>query len=230
VLATAIIGLLAPTFLPTFPGLAYDTLSGLFLSVTVWLALGVVWSILGQFVWVYFSAIRGLHQLGKQPLRLKPFHEDPMLGVRPIGVLSLTLALAYLTPLGLFTLGIILVGAALSAATPLVSGLASLGVVLFFLPLNSTHQQMLQAKQRAQTELRTQFSELWRGSSNPGGEASSGALSRVERLLMLEIAKREAAALPTWPFDTRILGRLAAIILSLIAIVLARVVSVALNL
>lgn len=237
VLTAAIVGLFfqggaLPQPQPAEPGLALDALRYVFLSFALGLSFVLQFGILGQFVWVYFSAIRGLHQLGKQPLRLKPFHEDPMLGARPIGVLSLALALAYQTPLGLFALGFFLLddAPAQTAGAVLLTVLVPLGVVLFFLPLNSTHQQMVQAKQRAQAALRTQFSELWIGSGNPGGEASPGTPSRVERLLMLDMAQRQAAALPTWPFDTRILGRLAAIILSLIAIVLARVVSVALQL
>lgn len=46
-------------------------------------------------------------------------------------------------------------------------------------------------------------------------------LTRIEKLLTLETTKREVASISTWPFDTHILGRFAAIVISIVAILLA---------
>src|SRR5207244_5959190 len=50
---------------------------------------------LGSFLWVYLTSLRGLHQLGREGLRLMPSREDPTLGLRRLGSISLSLAFAY---------------------------------------------------------------------------------------------------------------------------------------
>src|SRR2546427_453805 len=58
--------------------------------------------------WVYFSSVWGLHKLGKQPLRLKSFYQDRMMGLRPMGSLSLSLAFAYFSVFALQALVLLL--------------------------------------------------------------------------------------------------------------------------
>ena len=61
---------------------------------------------------------------------------------------------------------------------------------------------------------------------NPNTGQQSETLSRLTDVLTLKFVITD---IPTWPFDTRIVGRLAAIILSVVAIILARVIAIALN-
>lgn len=67
-------------------------------------------------------------------------------------------------------------------------------------------------------------------SDNPSSDASEASLSRIEKLLALEVNERKVAAIQTWPFDTKVLGRLVAIILSVIAILLSQIIAIGLGL
>ena len=186
------------------------------------------------FLWVYFRSIRGAHVLGKEPLRLKPYHEDPMMGLRPLGLLSLSLALAHFVGLGLLTVAISLEpGASPPEAAILPVVLILLGILLFFLPLYRVHGMMVRERQRAQALARSQYTRLAQGQDNPGSDGSDTMMAEVRNILAdlrdafrLDMEDRRIAAIPTWPFDTRILGRLAVIVLSVMAILLARIITV----
>ncbi len=175
----------------------------------------------------------GLHELGREPLKLKPYYEDNLLGTRPLGSLSLTLALAYFVGLGL---GIFSVSFALtlSQQRTLILGILFsflfLGVALFVLPLRSVHRRMIQVKRREQLLLRNQFSETFRAFTNPGPEDMRQILIRMANMHAFEATEKKVASIATWPFDTAILGRLTAIILAVMATIIARFIIVALHL
>ena len=187
------------------------------------------------FIWVYASSLRGLHELGKGMLRLKPFYEDGMLGSRPLGSFSLRLAFSYLNPLGLVLLATSIVPD--PSTTVLLSILTAVGVVMFFLPLNSIHQAMLESKRKEQASIRAQLRQVMQRSSIMDKEASDATLKDLEirlsdlaELQALDMAQREVASIHTWPFDTQILGKLTVIILSVTAAVIARLIILAANL
>lgn len=189
--------------------------------------------IFGTFAWVYFSSILGLHKLGKKPLKLKSIYEDRMLGVRPIGSLSLSLTFTYLAGLSILTLVPIVVWPNTSSPsyTWLLSVLALLGVVFFFFPLNTIHKKMLDVKHREQEAYRKLFSKAIQKQTESRTQVSESSLSdirevliRLTTLLTVGITKEEAAAIPTWPFDTPILGRFSAMILSIITILIANII------
>ena len=187
----------------------------------------LVFAVFATFIWVYFSSIWGLHKLGKAHLKLKSFNEDPMLGVRPIGSISLSLALAYFTGLGGLGLLISLGPTIELPSIVLLSLLIPLGAAMFFLPLNSIHQRMLEGKQREQSSIRSRFSQLVNASNTSESEVSQSSVAYLKNLFMFEVLKtdeRRVTAMPTWPFDTRVLGRLAAIVLTVVAIIIARVI------
>lgn len=122
---------------------------------------GLVVTGLFTFVWVYFSSLWGLYKLGKQPLKLKPYYEDTTLGVRPVGSLSLSLAFAYFIGIGLFALS----GAVTGTPPPpnviaFFSATVLLGVIMFFLPLNSIHRRMAQEKRREHGLVRNKLVEV----------------------------------------------------------------------
>jgi len=186
--------------------------------------------IFGTFAWVYFSSIRGLHILGKKPLKLKSIYEDRMLGVRPIGSLSLSFAFTYFVGLIILTLVPIVVWP--NPLSPSYIGLLSvltlLGVIFFFLPLNTIHKKMLDVKHREQEALRKQFSRAIQKQTESRTQVSESSLSvirevliRLTTVLTIDISKKEVAAIPTWPFDAPIISRLAAMIFSIIAILIA---------
>ena len=94
---------------------------------------------------------------------------------------------------------------------------------MFFLPLLGVRRQMLTSKQVLQTGIRTRWAallaDIQRSPVQAGGatiESLQDNLVSVKGLLSLEVAERKANAISTWPFDTTILRKLAAIILSLL--------------
>jgi hypothetical protein len=84
-------------------------------------------------------------------------------------------------------------------------------------------QQMQKSKRALQSDIRRHWLTLLADSSSspaPAGAAKlenlQATLAAVKNVLSLEAAERKANAISTWPFDTTILSKLAAIILSLL--------------
>ena len=189
--------------------------------------------LLANFVWVFISSIWGVREIGKSSLKLKTFLEDRTLGVRPLGSVSLSLALGYFGGIAL----IVLLGAVspvpgFRGAQNLVSysGLLALGLALFLLPLNGVHRRMLNEKRREQRSHLEEYNDLLQSFKSKGGESGLGKEGRLEALLFHEITERRIAAIPTWPIDAGILGRFAAIFLSVTAILISRIVQLAFHL
>ena len=189
--------------------------------------------IFGTFAWVYFSSIRGLHELGKKSLKLKSFHEDRMLGVRPISSLSLSFAFTYFSGLGILALLPFVISPDKISLSyiGLLSVLTLMGVIFFFLPLNTIHKKMLEVKHREQEALRMLLREVIQKpieARTQGSELSLSdlgeTLNRLTTVLMFGVIKGEVVEIPTWPFDTQILGRLSAMILSIITIIIANII------
>jgi hypothetical protein len=181
------------------------------------------------FVWVYCSSIHGLHELGKKPLKLKPFYEDNLLGLKPIGSLSLSFALAYFVGMGVLTL----IPGVFGSLTPeslfylvLLASIIVFGVILFFLPLFTFHNKMVEVKKREQQALREQFAEAMKQSNESSTKASESSASdsadligRLTKIVVSDITIREIDEMSTWPFDAPILRRLLASIVSVNVIV-----------
>ncbi|MBI3859819.1 MAG: hypothetical protein HY296_06260 [Thaumarchaeota archaeon] len=190
----------------------------------------VVSFMLTNFVWVYFSSIWGVRQIGRSSLRLKTFREDRTLGAGPMGSLSLFLAFGYFGGLALLLL--------LSLISPVPGfrslnllggfvGALALGMALFFVPLSSVHGKMLEEKQREQKLHLEEYNRLLQSFKEGGNPPERRGEGRLDALLLHEITGRRIAAIPTWPFDTGIIGRLAAILLSVSAILISKFVQIA---
>jgi hypothetical protein len=209
-----------------FTGYVYLSLTVANLSL-----FAVAW---GTVFWVYMSSIYGLHVLGQQPLKLKAYSDDTMLGVSPIGYLSLHLAIVYLSVIALGAVATSLY-ADLFTITSLIT-FVIIGGALFFLPLTSVHQLMLRARLRERSLLRSQFNQLV---TRPENQAPSSAettlsdlhvlLSDLKGLMALEIVERKALSMPTWPFDSRVLGQLTLMIVSATATIIAQIILLALK-
>ncbi len=189
--------------------------------------------IITNFGWIYLSSIWGLRELGKSSLRLKAFVEDRTLGVRPLGSLSLSLAFGYFGGSALLIL--------VSAIAPIpgfrtpenIAGYAGaliLGLTLFFLPLNSVHGKMLNEKRHEQKSHLEEYNSLLQSFKLKDSTPGLGREGRLEALLFHEMTERRIAAIPTWPFDTGILGRFAAIFLSVTAILISRIIQLTFHL
>lgn len=179
---------------------------------------------LSSVVWSYWSVSTGIRRFGGSALGLRPYYEDGFLGLRPVGTLSLSLAIAYFTFIGLF------LAALLASPTPptvadlagmgsLLMGLVLLGLLLFFLPMKTLHERMTVEKQVARERLTRELAPWFRESSagDPPGD--------VREMLRLDLMERKVSAMALWPFDTAILGRLSVIAFSVTAILISRIVA-----
>jgi hypothetical protein len=181
------------------------------------------------YLWEFATAAYGLHKLGGSSLRLESFLEDRMMGVKSMGNLALSLTIAYFGGLLLtdLLLSTFLPGSTISTAT-FVAFLV-LGVVLFFLPLNSIHAKMQVEKRRLMREISARYPRL--NQDPPQANESTTlddlrtGLARLTGLQELEMLDRKIVSLPTWPFDIQLIGKLITIILSIAAVLLSRIIT-----
>jgi len=95
---------------------------------------------------------------------------------------------------------------------------------------------MLGVRLRERSLLRSQLNQLV---TKPGEQAPSSSettlsdphalLSDLKSLIALEIVERKALSMPTWPFDSRVLGQLTLMIVSTTATIIARIILLAPN-
>lgn len=182
-------------------------------------------------MWEYASISWGLHKLGESQLQLRPFLEDRMRGLGPIGNVSLSSTVVYL--LGVFFVVLLFPSSFLTqtAYQLVASYFLLLGIVMFFLPLNSVHKKMQAEKMRNQRELTVRFLSIKTRTSSVGSVDGPLSLERVENTMThlvalkdIELTKKELAATPTWPFDVQLIVKLITIILSVTAALLSRII------
>ena len=183
---------------------------------------------LSSVVWTYWSISRGIHRLGAVPLVLRPYFEDAFLGLKPVGSLALSLASAYFAFIALFLL---ILAAAPSAPTPgdivgvggFLSGLIALGLLLFFVPLRRLHHRMVREKALEAGRLKEKLAPVFQE------PAPASVAKDIGHLFHLDMMDRKVASMALWPFDLRILGKLSVIALSVTAILISRIVALALK-
>lgn len=187
--------------------------------------------VMSAFIWAYGYSMYAVNKMGKLPLRLRPFTEDRVLGLRPFGSVSLRLTALFL--------GFMAVGALPAVVDPLSFGLAPaaadifLGswvstlvagaLLLFLAPLRSIRRQLKSAKSVELawvTPMRTEL--LQKIKSHSAKEAQTDAVNEFNSLGKIEAEIRQ---IPAWPFDFSQLARLLAIVFSVSAILLSRVIS-----
>ena len=185
------------------------------------LSFPVIYFVYATFIWVYLSSIRCLDVLGKGPLQLIPFLEDPHLGLRPFGSLSLFLALVYfiglvLVAFSFLSIPLLFVG--------LIAALALPGIALFFAPLYGLHLRMLDEAKKAEGSLAAAYSRM-APILNPGtrvvGQASQ---TLVPNLLALQVLERRVSQISHWPLDLKTMSWFSAIVLSVAAAIATRYV------
>ena len=172
---------------------------------------GARWMVVFTFFWFYIASIRGLAALGSEVRQVTPYYVDDMLGMRPLGTLSLTLAYTYFLALGLGA-----VWASISSRNVVTHGafpvFLAIGLVLFFLPLRVIHRRMVEEKKRAQVELRERYATLFEAPRRlPAGsrEAERASLDDLRDAIGYEVTERQVQAIKAWPFDTSLITKLA---------------------
>lgn len=157
-------------------------------------------------VWTYASSIRWLAGVAHQPLRLVPYYSDPLLGMRPLGALSLSLAGAFFVGVGVAPIFLLLTNATVLLLVPPIA-VITIGLLLFMLPLRDVHNQMAAEKRAERSFLNETFSRSVRASrhAHPRGPAT---LDDIRNATAFETVERRINGIRTWPFDTGILARL----------------------
>ena len=186
-------------------------------------SLAVVTLALSSVVWTYWSISKGMRRFSGAPLELRPYYEDPFLGLKPVGSLALSLASVYFGFIALFLLALLT-----SPSTPMIGDLVGvggflfalifLGVLLFFLPLAKLHRRMMAEKKGARAALNPQLRMLFQESPNRSSDD-------VGYLLRVDLMDRKVAAMALWPYDVGILGRLSVIAVSVTAILISRILA-----
>ncbi len=178
-------------------------------------------------LWTYFVSLWGLRQMGREPLRLRPYTEDPMLGLRPLGSMAVSATMIYFGMIGV----VLLVTLIYPQTVPYLAFLLSLilfGVLLFLLPLLGIHRKMVEEKRRVEGELAEAAAREWKEmEASPGTVATDlselrGMVVSLRQFVAHDRAERKVATLPTWPFDPEVTGRIAAIVLTGTVAVLGR--------
>lgn len=181
------------------------------------------------FFWMYFRSLWGIYKFGREPLKLKPYYEDRMMGLRPLGSLSLTLALYFFLVWGavFVVVNVLLPTSIGSIAVGL--GFIVLGAVMFFLPLTNIHGKMREEKLREQGLIDKKFIQMRNALNLEGGPNSMEYQKMANEMIAFDIVQRRVASIPTWPFDTSIIQRFVAIVLSVTAILLSRLIQMGLH-
>jgi hypothetical protein len=170
------------------------------------------------FFWTYASLLIGLNRLGREKLRLESTPGDRTLGLRPVGSLAFT-------GFWIFSIGFapILIVSATSIPT-LVLNLAFflVGFALFVLSLNRLHQQMVGAKRRHLELARNLYAEAYRPLASAPRVRTLKSVSPL--LSAAEALEKRSASIQEWPFDEVLTGRIAIIVTSVVATVIARII------
>ena len=217
----------ALAFISTLPVRSLSIISGLDVLTQVILIVAFA-----SLIWEYSISSWGLHKVGSSHLKLKSFLEDRFMGARTIGNMALSLTAVFLVGLALFFPD---TATFLPVLTPpfelFYLTLLAVGVVLFFLPLNSLHKKMQAEKAEHQHELGLQFLAIKQSNQNNSliGQASiqdvEKGIAELIHLKKFEITERKRASSPTWPFDIQVLAKLITIVLSISAVLLSRIIT-----
>ena len=184
-------------------------------------------TVYGTAFWVYLSGLWGVYRFGLEPLRLKPFYEDRMLGLRPLGQVVLAYAMTFSGAITVTLGNSLLSGDVGSIVINLV--IVGLGVAMLFLPLRGIHRKMVEVKEAEEAALRLRSKEFLNGLKDDG-VSNQDTSSKIEELLELQryqALKVEASMISEWPFETRSVERLIGILLAIFTVVLARLLQVA---
>jgi len=217
--------LIAVVSLVSFPDQGQHAAGPISLALVV-ISFPFVYLAYGTFIWVYCSSVNCLYNLGKQPLRLAEFYEDSHLGMKPFGSLSLSLALVYFAGLGLVFFSFI------SIPPPLEFALGVMilgGLVLFFLPMNILHRRMQDKKRLERQKLNARHRRLLDSIGEPVQSIQTIEAKNLRHILEVDLINKQVNSISEWPFDTRTLTWLSAIVLTVVASIITKYITIILG-
>src|SRR5438034_9383473 len=122
--------------------------------------------IYGAAFWVYLSGLWGVSRFGSEPLRLKKFYQDRMLGLRPLGQIVFSRAAIFSVAITI-TLGASLItGDVPSLAINL--AIVAIGISMLLLPLLGIHTRMVGGQAEVEAKLRCLSKEPFMVSETSG--------------------------------------------------------------
>ncbi|HET6948248.1 MAG TPA: hypothetical protein VFJ45_10610 [bacterium] len=168
------------------------------------------------FLWMYVVLLLALNRLGTVGLTLRPFQIDRSLGLARFGALA-------------FKVFVLLAAGSIPMAffgTPdLRTVVVNIGILvgasaLLFVSLHRMHRQVVTAKAAYVAQARRLYAEAYASLGTP---VSLHALTaQAASLNAAEALERRASTIQEWPLDEGLIARLAAIVTSLTAAILAR--------
>lgn len=179
-----------------------------------------VYLVYGTFIWTYVSSIKCLYDLSRQPLRLAEFYEDAHLGMKSLGSLSLSLALVYFLGLGLIFFSFLSVPPPLEFAVVI---MILAGVILFFLPLITIHQKMLDKKREERDKLKSHYTHLLKFIDEPLRTGDATEVKHLRYMMAVDIIDRQITSIPVWPIDSRSWRRISAIVFTVVISIVSRI-------
>jgi len=223
VLGAIIANLDAPLFFASAPA-HYSLIQRVVITVP-WLYLGLF---LGVFFWVWMYSMYSIYRMGKLPLRLKHFAEDKLLGLKPFATTLLRLTGLYLAIVVLMMFPSLLSPLTMLPVLALYVAITLASIAFFFLPLLAIRRKLVLAKQEAGNWIIPRYVRIIERLKANEDDPSNSAL--VNELIAIDKIQRDIQQIRTWPFDTGIIVRLVALVLSVVGIVISRIVTVALQL
>lgn len=176
------------------------------------------------FVWVWMYCLYSIFKMGRLDLRLQPFTEDRTLGLKPLGRFALRLSGMYIALLIIVIIPNLFIGLSSLPFLVVYAGFFLLALVFFFLPLLPLRGQLLRAKRDLLRRVGIRYTHVFeRIDLGSEGHIEQEA---VNELAAIDKIQRDVQQIHTWPFDVGIVVRLSAIILSVIAIILARIITI----
>lgn len=176
------------------------------------------------FIWTWIYSMYSIYRMGTLRMKLKPFTEDRTLGLRPFGTTSLGLTAVYVGVLAVTTLPLILVGLIPPVEIMIISGFFLLAPVLFAIPLLPLRTKLLAKKRELSDLVGSRYTRAFARFEDVQDVGLHGNLSA--ELSSIDMIQRDIHQIHTWPLDTGILVRLIAIVLSVIAILTTKVISI----
>ena len=190
--------------------------SALTIAATALLIVGWLPSSCGA--WTILTVFLGLDRLGRQPLHLRPFHQDRSLGLAPLGQLAVstfTLFVAGLVPVALAT-------ARDKQSMVSVVGHLAIGVAAFFLSLYRLHEQLAAARQGYLAHVRRLTAEAFAPVET---EWTLDSLAeQAARINATKTLEQHVGAIQRWPVGETAMARIAAIATSVITATVVRIV------
>lgn len=187
-------------------------------TAVMWFALYIAWLPGNCAVWFCTTLFLGLDNLGRRPLRLKPFHQDSSLGLGPLGRLAFSAYLLLAAGVAPFAI----VGTRDVRSAVVALGITMIATIFFFMSVSRLHLQLVSAKMRYFAHLRHLYAQAFRPLENAW---SLEALSEQSgHLSVTEVLHRQIVAIQGWPFDEAIVARVVLIATSVAAIVAARLI------